>query len=98
VIRPVFFLPDAEAELLDAQSWYDGRALGLGDRFFDAVDAMVSRIAAAPRQFPAVHDDVHRALVRHFPYALYFRIEPDGVYVLACFHTSRDPEHWRRRV
>ena len=97
MILPVFFLPDAEAELLEAQAWYDGRAFGLGERFFAAVDATVSRIAAAPQHFPTVHADIHRALVRRFPHALYFRIEPDGVYVLACSHTSRHPGHWRRR-
>jgi hypothetical protein len=37
-------LPDAEAELLDAQAWYDERLPGLGDRFFNAVESVVARI------------------------------------------------------
>jgi len=44
---PVYFLPTSEAELLAAQAWYDERADGLGDRFFDAVDGVVARIAVA---------------------------------------------------
>lgn len=96
--RPVFFLPDAEAELLEGQAWYDGRAFGLGDRFFAAVDATVSRIGAAPRQFPLAHKTIHRALVQRFPYALYFRVESDGVYVIACTHTSRAANPWQRRA
>ncbi len=96
--RPVFFLPEAEAELLEGRAWYDARAIGLGDRFFLAIDALVARIGEAPRQFPEVHGATHRALVRHFPYALFFRIEPEGVYVIACMHTSRNPKRWIRRA
>ena len=96
--HPVFFLPEAEAELLEGQAWYDGRAAGLGERFFAAVDTTMSRIAAAPQQFPTVHKTIRRALVRRFPYALYFRAEPDGVYVIACTHTSRTAKRWQRRA
>ena len=48
---PVYFLSVAEAELLDAQDWYDERAVGLGDRFFAAVDALLPRIGDKPQQF-----------------------------------------------
>jgi plasmid stabilization system protein ParE len=98
VTLSIFFLPDAEADLLEAQAWYDGRAFGLGSRFFDAVESTLMRMVGAPQQFPTVHGDIHRALVRRFPYALYFRIEQDGVYVLACTHTSRALERWRGRA
>jgi len=98
LIRPVFFLPPAEAELLEAQAWYDGRRFGLGDRFFAAVDDLVVRIGAAPHQFPSVHPGTHRALVPSFPYALYFRTEPHEVFVIACAHTSRHSSLWQRRT
>lgn len=96
--RPVLFLPEAEADLLEGQAWYDARAIGLGDRFFAAVDVVVRRIGAAPHQFPEVHGRTHRALVRHFPYAIFFRVESDGVYIVACMHTSRNPQRWRSRA
>jgi len=98
VSLPVFFLPDAETELREAQSWYDGRAFGLGDRFFSAIDGTVARISVNPLQFPLVHAEIRRALVRRFPYALYFRIEPEGAFVIACAHTSRKPSRWQRRA
>jgi plasmid stabilization system protein ParE len=88
---PVYFLPAADAELNNAQDWYDQRIVGLGDRFLDAVDTLLPRLADNPRQFPIAYANFHRAMVRRFPYALYFRIEADGVYVVACAHTSRDP-------
>jgi hypothetical protein len=45
--------PRAEAELADAQDWYEARREGLGRRFFEAVDAMLVRIAAGPQAFHA---------------------------------------------
>jgi toxin ParE1/3/4 len=50
-------------------------------------------------QFPAIHKSVRRALLRRFPYALMFVIETDGtVTVIACFHGSRDPMRWQKRM
>lgn len=93
---PVYFLPAAAAELSAAQEWYDARAEGLGDRFFAAVDSVLPRIGDNPRQFPVAHDDLRRALVTRFPYALFFRVETEGVYVVACAHTSRAPFYWQQ--
>jgi hypothetical protein len=93
---PVYFLPAADAELCAAQEWYDARAEELGERFFAAVDALLPRIAENPLQFFVAHENLRRAMVKRFPYALYFRIEAEGVYVVACAHTSRAPFYWQQ--
>ncbi len=95
---PVIFTPRARAELIDAQDWYENEAPGLGRLFRAAVDALIMRMSAHPRQFPVVYKNIRRALLRRFPYALMFVIEADETLtVIACFHGSRDPEHWKRR-
>ena len=95
----VIFTRTASAELIDAQDWYENEAPGLGRRFRQAVEAVIERMSASPRQFPAIHKNVRRALLRRFPYALMFVIEPDdALTVVACFHGSRDPAHWQKRV
>jgi hypothetical protein len=59
----------------------------------------VSAWAAPPQQFPVIYKNVRRALLRRFPYALMFVIEADETLtVIACFHGSRDPEHWQKRA
>jgi plasmid stabilization system protein ParE len=98
-VRPVIFTPAARAELTEAHDWYENEAHGLGRLFRTAVDAAIQRMSANPRQFPVVHKNVRRALVRRFPYALMFVIEPDeALTVIACFHGSRDPKHWEKRT
>ncbi len=98
-MQPVIFTRHARTELIDAQDWYENEAPGLGRRFRAAVDAVVQRMSATPRQFPVIYKNVRRALLRRFPYALMFVIEADGTLtVIACFHGSRDPAHWQKRA
>jgi hypothetical protein len=37
---------------------------------------------------------VHRALLRKFPYSIFYFVFDDTVVVLACFHMKRDPQDW----
>ncbi len=94
----VVFTQAARAELIEAQDWYEGQAPGLGRRFRAEVDALTERISAHPLQFPVVFKNVRRALLRRFPYMLFFTIEDDTLLVFACFHASRDPRRWQRRT
>jgi toxin ParE1/3/4 len=55
-------------------------------------------MADNPRQFPVVYKTLRRARTKRFPYALFFLTEPDCLLIVACFHCSRDPRQWKRRV
>lgn len=48
--------------------------------------------------FPVVFKAVRRALLRRFPYALFFVIEDEVIFVIACFHGNRDPLQWQNRT
>ena len=95
---PVRFTEAARAELIDAQDWYEAEAPGLGRRFRAEIDSVVRRMADNPRQFPTVSKTLRRARAKKFPYALFFLVEPDVLLVIACFHSSRDPRQWQKRV
>lgn len=96
--RWVSVRPEATDELLEERSWYEARAPGLGLEFTRAVQACIATVRRDPEAFPVVHRDVRRALLRRFPYGLYYRVEEDGIVLLACFHASRDPKDWRSRT
>ena len=95
---PVHFTEAARVELIDAQDWYKAEAPGLGRRFRAEIDSIVQRMTDNPRQFPMVFKTLRRARAKKFPYSLFFLIEPDTLLVVACFHSSRDPRHWQKRV
>jgi len=91
------FRPEAEAELLDARAWYEGERVGLGAIFAAAVETTVTAILQDPLAYPRVKGDIRRAVVRRFPYAVYFRPIDDEIIVLAVMHGRRNPRHWRSR-
>ena len=93
----VRFTADARADLEDALSWYETHAPHVGPQFQNSVRVVVARIAENPKQFPTSAYQTRRALLRRFPYVLIFRETEAGVFVVAVFHTSRNPAIWRRR-
>jgi plasmid stabilization system protein ParE len=51
-----------------------------------------------PTRYAIKFRDVRRALVRTFPYAVYFRLREDGLQIVAVLHQHRDHAHLARRV
>ncbi len=96
--RLASFHPEAQDELIEAAIWYDDRRDGLGDDFVDAVSAQVDSICRMPELFPIVHEDVRQAILRRFPYVVYFRLVGERVLIVSVFHASRDPESLRSRL
>lgn len=95
---PVRLRPAALAELTDAWRWYEEQREGLGDEFRTCVDAAMAEIARDPLAWPRVRDDARRRIVRRFPYAVIYLVEPEHIEVLAVFHTARDPRGWQERL
>lgn len=93
----LFLTQAARADLVDAVNWYDTHAPHVVPQFREALRAALIRIAEHPKQFPLTYKETRRALLRRFPYFVVFREMPDEVYVVAIFHTSRDPLVWQSR-
>lgn len=89
--------PRAMAELEAARERY--AKLGYGDAFVAEMEQVLEAIQAMPLRFPIVHATVHRALLRRYPFAVFFRIRPktDDVVVLAIFPQRGDPTRWPKR-
>lgn len=88
----------AEADINGAALWYEQRSPGLGTEFLRAVDVALAEIARMPARYPLVHREARRALLRRFPYAVYFVATPKLISVVACMHARRDPRRWEERV
>ena len=88
----------AEADILDAQTWYSRRDSRLADRFIDELRATLRRVREIPRQFPDV-GGARRALLHRFSHAVYFVLPDDEkAIVVAILHQRRAPVAWKKRV
>jgi plasmid stabilization system protein ParE len=90
--------PEVEQDLAEASAWYESRRAGLGEEFLSCVDACIAAILRMPELQAIVHKQYRRALVRRFPYAVFYEYEADTVTVYSIFHAARDPEKWRQRL
>jgi plasmid stabilization system protein ParE len=94
----LIFAPEALQDIDAAYEWYESQRVGLGEEFLGCVDACVQAIRRQPEMHEKVHEDYRRALVRRFPYVVFYEHLRGVVTVYCVFHTSRNPEKWHRRL
>jgi len=94
VIRPV-----AAREITAAFDWYEGQSAGLGAEFLRALEAVLATVQRTPALYPVVRGRTRRALLRRFPYGVFFyeREAAQEVVVIAVVHGRRDLRHWQSR-
>jgi toxin ParE1/3/4 len=98
-MMPIIIRPAAETDIREASEWYEERELGLGGRFLDELRGTFTRIARMPLQFPSIGKGLRRALLKRFPYAIYFVPRDDSTCaVLAVLHQRRNPNIWKKRL
>jgi toxin ParE1/3/4 len=88
----------AELDIAEAQIWYETNQTGLGVEFRSEVSRAIDRLAETPLIYQIVHRDVRRAIVRRFPYIIWYRVVAETVIVLACTYGGRDPERLTTRL
>ena len=86
----VIIRPNAEADLLDAQLWYDLRRAGLGDELLTEVKRTVRLLAEKPDCRPVYYEGFRLFITRRFPYKLFYRLEKDCVVVFRILHVKMD--------
>ncbi len=90
--------PEAAADLDEAYAWYEVQRIGRGEDFLSRVEACIEAILRFPEMHALFRGNYRRALVRKYPYAVFYEYADDTVTVYCVFHTSQDPEKWRRRL
>jgi plasmid stabilization system protein ParE len=95
--RRISVRPEAQVEIKETALWYESRLRGLGTRFRDELRAALNHIADNPLRFPSIGQDVRRALLHGFPYALYFMVKSNVVIIVAVLSQHRRPGGWRDR-
>jgi plasmid stabilization system protein ParE len=89
--------PRADLDIAAAYQWYEDERSGLGRQFLEELRAAYDRIGEDPLRYQQLESGIRRALLRRFPYAIYFAVESEIVVVLAVLHVSRNPAEWQRR-
>ena len=95
---PTTYLPEARDDIDAAYIQYETRQMGLGDRFVDELRRVVGLIEGNPFLYSEVFDEVRAAMLRRFPYVIYYRVQPGLFLVLAVRHGRDNPAIWQARI
>ena len=94
----LIYHPDAETELVEAAQYYESRIATLGVQFLGEAERAAAILLEAPERWSIIEKDIRSYLMHSFPYAVYYRVYPDHLHVLAFKHHSRHPDYWRYRI
>ncbi len=92
------FRPEASDDVAEAYAWYEARDPGLGEEFLRAVAACLGLVQRHPQLYPVAVDEFRRALLRRFPYEMFYECAGEDLIVYAVFHCAQDPRKWRKRL
>ncbi|MEO5959490.1 MAG: type II toxin-antitoxin system RelE/ParE family toxin [Opitutaceae bacterium] len=87
----------ADRDLIAGFRFYESRSPGVGHYFLDSLFADIDSLvlhAGVHRQIAGFH----RALSRHFPFAIYYKIEDDTVRVRRVLDCRKDPSWISRQL
>lgn len=96
------FHPEALAEYHDAANFYLEQASPLiAASFLAEVETSISKVFGSPEMWRVVEaPGIRRYLIHRFPYALYYRWEPqhNRLAIYALMHLRREPGYWKHRI
>lgn len=92
--RRVEQLARAKREIGEAFEWYFRISPDVAEKFIDALDNQLVAIRATPKAYPEILPSIRRAVMRQFPYLIFFRERPQKISILAFVHTARSVQSW----
>lgn len=96
--RTFVIRPEAEAEVIEAATWYEQQSRTLAARFSREFRSTLAKIVDNPLQYQIVEDEMRRAPVAGFQYGILYVASDVEIVILSCFHGRRDPANWRERL
>jgi len=97
-VKHILFHELARKEFLGARDYYDGLVFGLGKSFVIQIERCLKVLKSNPSAYPVIKENIRKALVIKFLYAVLYKLEKETIYILAVMHQKRKPEYWSNRI
>jgi len=91
-------LASASQDLIDGYWFYEKQSKGIGEYFLDTlfsdIDSLITNAGIHPIHF----EKYHRLLSERFPFAVYYGIEGETVFIYAVLDCRRNPAWIREKL
>jgi len=83
-------------QAFEIETYYHGYGPGLGNEFLDVLFDCYVSLEANPNRWQCIRNDIRRALVKKFPYSVFYRVQETAqkVEILTVLHQKADPGKW----
>ena len=98
MIEEVIYTSKADDDVAAAYAWYENRTSGLGEEFLRCLGDRVLTLQQHPRLYPVAVGEFRRAVIRRFPFEIFYEPGAKTLTIYAVFHCSQDPQKWRSRL
>lgn len=90
--------PEAQGDLAEAHAWHLEKGGGAAEGFLRSAASCMASIDQHPEAYPVIHGHVRRAIMRRFPYGMYYVPGGTSIYIHAVVHSMREPTLWFTRI
>lgn len=97
-IYSIYLSEEAKEDTLKAYFWYEKQRKGLGKIFQESLDSKLKSIRELPGSSSYIFENIRSAKTKRFPYNIIYRIVESQIQVVAIFHSSRNPDEWKKRI
>lgn len=87
----LIFTEEAKKDYLETFEWYNQIDRELANSFSEELDRVFIRIQESSEQFPVIDGSTQRALLKRFPYSVFFLRDGDLLVITAIMHHRREP-------
>ncbi len=87
----------AQEDIQQTIDFYDNIQSGLGKEFWLELRQKLLAIEQNPKQFPKIIDFIKKAVLKRFPFNVFFVEKDDIINVFAVIHFSRSSKVWENR-
>jgi hypothetical protein len=91
-------LDQAELDLREGFHFYEAQQSGLGKYFLDSLDSDIELLHRSAGIHLKPHRSYFRLLSRRFPFAIYYTLSDETVFIHAIVDCRRDPARLKRKL
>ena len=88
----------ARDDLINGYHFYENQSPGLGSYFLENIYSDIESLKYTGGAHYVIHQQFHRALSKRFPWAIYYNLSDQTVYIHAVIDCRRDPDWIKKHL
>ncbi len=88
----IILLPAAQKDIIEIKNWYRGKKIGLELEFVFELKAIINLLKENPLLFQTRYKSFRAAILKRFPYLIYYTIENEIILIHAVLAAKQDQD------